>query len=66
MQDSCGSCKYSSYDESYVYPFKCLKDKSVRYNEQEYMNRLFYGYTCESFVSRFEDLEGGDHDREKY
>ncbi len=63
MQDCCGSCKYSSYNENYIYPFKCLKDKARRYSDEEYYNRIVTGYKCESFI-RFNEAEQEEkHDR---
>lgn len=50
MQDCCGSCKYASYNENYIYPFKCLKDKARRYSDEEFYSRIVTGYKCENFV----------------
>ena len=58
MNYSCGSCKYCDFDKRYVYPFKCLKDKS-RYDADELDRRIRDSYKCENSVFGF-DRENHD------
>ena len=58
MNYSCGSCKYCDFDRSYVYPFKCLKDKS-RHDADEFHERIRKGYRCDEFAFKFKERDSG-------
>ena len=56
MNYSCGNCKYCDFDSRYVYPFKCLKNKT-RHDADELHERIREGYRCDEFVFKFKERD---------
>lgn len=54
MTNSCGNCKYREFRGEYLYPYRCKKEKAVRYSEEKWMDRVHRGYVCEKWESKKE------------
>lgn len=49
MTNSCGNCEYGECREEYLYPYRCKKEKAIRYSEEKWMDRVHRGYVCEKW-----------------
>ena len=54
MRNSCGNCKYEECREEYLYPYRCKKEKGVRYSEEEWMDMVQRGCICEKWEPKKE------------
>ena len=49
MKDCCFTCKNLEYRKSYVYPYRCLKNKAERFSEDECLRLVMEVYKCDKY-----------------
>ena len=58
MTNCCGNCKYGECREEYLYPYRCKKEKAVRYSREKWMDRVHRGYICKNWERK--ETEDGE------